>query len=71
MTKVLLTLAAISLTATSSAFAGETRGPAATSFSNGNTTEVRYVSNPRKGSPVSKLVITRDASGKIVSVKRG
>lgn len=37
------------------------------------TTEVRYVSAPshRKGSKVSKLIITRDANGKIISVKRG
>lgn len=37
------------------------------------TTEVRYVSAPphRKGAKVSKLIITRDANGKIISVKRG
>jgi len=37
------------------------------------TVEVRYVSAPsnRKGAKVSKLIITRDANGKIISVKRG
>lgn len=71
--KTLLTLAAITLTATSCSFAGESRGTAAPTAQSGTTQEVRYVSNAglRKGETVSKLVITRDASGKIISVKRG
>ena len=72
MTKTLLTLAAITLTATSCTFAAEPRGTTAPA-ANGTTQEVRYVSNAgvRKDGTVSKLIITRDASGKIVSVKRG
>jgi hypothetical protein len=73
MKKTLLTLAAITQTATSTSFAGESRGTSAPAAQNGTTQEVRYVSNAglRKGETVSKIVITRDASGKIISVKRG
>jgi hypothetical protein len=74
MTKNLLALAVLALTATSCTFAGDARGTAAPAVaSNGTTKEVRYVSNAglRKGETVSKLIITRDANGKIVSVKRG
>lgn len=71
MIKSILALAVLTLAATSCSFAGEPRrsAPAA----DGTTKEVRYVSNAglRKGETVSKLVITRDASGKIISVKRG
>jgi predicted methyltransferase len=73
MTKTLLALAALTLTATSCAFAGTPQRSAAPAVNDGTTREVRYVSNAglRKGETVSKLIITRDASGKIISVKRG
>ena len=72
MKKALFTLALIGLASTSSLSASDHRGAAAPSM-NGTTTEVRYVSAPshRKGKPVDKLIITRDASGRIISVKRG
>jgi hypothetical protein len=57
------------------AFATEPRpaNPAPAPAAAATTTEIRYVSAPsnRKGSKVSKLIITRDANGKIISVKRG
>ncbi len=59
------------------AFATEPRpanpAPAPAPAAAATTTEIRYVSAPsnRKGSKVSKLIITRDANGKIISVKRG
>ncbi len=74
MKKALLTLAILGLIASPSAFAAEHRGASApTPTVSGNTTEVRYVSVPsnRRGAKVSKLVITRDATGRIISVKRG
>lgn len=39
---------------------------------NGTTVEVRYVANSpnRKASKPSKLIITRDSNGKVISVKR-
>ena len=72
MKKALLTLAVIGLASASSVSASVHRGSSSTAMS-GTTTEVRYVSSPshRKGKPVSKLIITRDASGRIISVKRG
>lgn len=73
MTKTLLALATVILTSTSGSFAAEHRGNLEPKVNNGTTKEVRYVSNAglRKGATVSKLIITRDASGKIISVKRG
>ena len=74
MTKLLLTLAAITLTATSCATAGTARAGQVTTQKDGTTVEVRRVINhpsQRSGSIFSKLYITRDASGKIISVKRG
>lgn len=72
MKKVLLTLAVIGLASASTVSASDQRGSANTSM-NGTTTEVRHVTNMsnRKGAKVSKVVITRDASGRIISVKRG
>jgi hypothetical protein len=53
--------------------AAEPAKPAPANPAAATTTEVRYVSAPpnRKGARVSKLIITRDANGKIISVKRG
>jgi hypothetical protein len=57
----------------STASAAEPRPATPTPTAETTTTEVRYVSAPghRKGAKVSKLIITRDANGKIISVKRG
>ena len=73
MKKALLSIAAIALTITPAAFAGHAPGHSAPTLSAGGTTEVRYTSTSglRKGSTVSKLTITRDSAGRIVSVKRG
>ena len=72
MKKALLTLAVIGLASASSVSANDHRGASNTAMS-GTTTEVRYVTPPsnRKGKTVSKLIITRDANGRIISVKRG
>ena len=48
-------------------------GSASPASSGGTTTEVRYVANTnhKGGGPVTKIIITRDANGRIISVKRG
>jgi hypothetical protein len=73
MKKALLSIAAIALVATPAAFAGSASSYGAPTLSSANSTEVRYTSTAglRKGSTVSKLTITRDSSGRIISVKRG
>lgn len=75
MKKTLLTLAVIVLASASSVSASEPQRRASSDAASisGATTEVRYVSNPsnRRGTKVSKLIITRDATGRIISVKRG
>ena len=72
MTKTLTALAVLSLTFGASSHASD-GGSKAPSVSTGNTTEVRYFSPPssRKGKTVNKLDITRDSSGRIISVKKG
>lgn len=71
MKKTLLTLAAIALAP--AAFAGQAPSQVSAAPSAATTTEVRYTSTVglRKGNPLTKLTITRDSSGRIVSVKRG
>jgi len=57
-----------------SAFAAEKKAePNIKKLPNGHTQEVRYTSAPiaGKGAVITKMIITRDASGRIVSVKRG
>lgn len=55
-----------------SAFA-EKAAPNVKQLPNGYTQEVRYTTAPvaGKGKVVTKMIITRDPSGRIVSVKRG
>ncbi len=71
MKKHLFALAIFGLASVTSASAVEPRGTSQPVMS-GTTTEVRYTRNLNsKGSKITKLVITRDASGRIISVKRG
>jgi hypothetical protein len=68
MIKSILAIAVVSLAASSISHAAP-----ATSSPAGVNTEVRYTSNPshRKASKLGKIYITRDSSGRVVSVKRG
>jgi hypothetical protein len=68
MIKSILALAVIALASTSVSYAA----PAAPSRE-GVSTEVRYTSNAgqRKASKPGKIYITRDSSGRVISVKRG
>ena len=75
MKKALLTIALLSLALTPAVSAAEPSSSKTgiTRNADGTTTEVRYVSNAgqRKGKTVSKIIITRNSNGKIISVKRG
>jgi len=71
--KTLLTIAVVTFVATSSALAANHERSSQPAQVSGHTTEVRYTAGPsiRKASKPTKLIITRDANGKIISVKRG
>jgi hypothetical protein len=77
MTKILIVLMLTGLATTSGVLASEKAArkksaPAKTEAPQGTTTEVRYTSAPshQKGPRLSKVVITRDSAGRIISVKR-
>ncbi len=68
--KYSLIVSILALAFGATAHANEPKAPAQPGY----TTEVRYTKAPIAGGKrtvVSKLIITRDASGRIVSVKRG
>jgi hypothetical protein len=75
MKKSLITLAVLSLALAPVISVAEPApaGSQITRNADGTTTEVRHVtsSGQRKGKTTSKIVITRDSAGKIISVKRG
>jgi len=73
MKKMLLTLVALTLASASCATAGPAKSNSVTPQKDGTTVEIRQVLNhpaQRSGSILSKLIITRDANGKIISVRR-
>lgn len=78
MPKILILSMLIALATTPGAFASGKKDspkksePAKTATPSGTTTEVRYTSSPssQKGPRLTKVVITRDSSGRIISVKR-
>jgi hypothetical protein len=78
MPKILILSMLIGLATTPGTFASGKKNPpkksepAETATPSGTTTEVRYTSSPssQKGPRLTKVVITRDSSGRIISVKR-
>jgi hypothetical protein len=73
MKSILLTLVALTLTNASCAIAGPYKKAYITTQKDGTTIETRYILNhpaQRSGTILSKLLITRDANGKIISVRR-
>lgn len=73
MKKTLFSTIALTILSTSCAVAGPLPTTKRVPQPNGTTVEVRQIVNhpsQRSGSILSKLIITRDANGRIISVKR-